>query len=302
MGRARLTGAQLRPDGQGVSGGYDNDAPFLALRSAPVDPCRPPDRTAEEPQLRRTATPAFHDGRARRGARKIRTNCKGLGAASRAARTTGSPAWPGRAAARRHPRLQATNSQPRRQRRQMQLIGKLMRSADVEPLRQAVNEMRARPRPGLAGAASGRALARRADRRRRRGHPLDRDEHPRRHATVAQRWSHRAQGRGAGPRKRSGRAFREALPVRPRAANGAMTTKPSVGRGARDPRPHRPRLGQRSRLGRRLRRQGHPGIARLAGRARRNRSLGNAPDPRRGGESSAPRCASSSTRSIATWC
>ena len=91
----------------------------------------------------------------------------------------------------------------------MQLIGKLMRSADVELARAARRRAPARPRPRLARAAPGRALARRAD-RRRRGDDALRQRHAgadlqRLRALVRNARKDAA----AAPEKRSGRAYRE---------------------------------------------------------------------------------------------
>ena len=95
-------------------------------------------------------------------------------------------------------------------RRQLQFIGKLMRSVDAEPLLAAVAAERLGPaRAGLA-ASRGRALAPRAGQRRRRPWLAGRSAHPDSDAQRLRALVLAARREGAlPPGQRHGRAWRE---------------------------------------------------------------------------------------------
>ena len=154
-------------------------------------------------------------------------------------------------------------------RRQMQYIGKLMRRADPEPLREAVAAMalgRAKDALALHESERWRSELVASDDALTRwtaAHP-DSDLQQLRSLIRAAR-----KDAAAVPEQRSGRAYRELFKfIRDQLRSGS----------------HRCRFGQRPGVERCLRRQGHPGAERLArAGAAQSRDVGNAADPRRAG-------------------
>ena len=182
-----------------------------ALPSIPTRPCRSP--RAADPTHRPT-TSTRHAERPSKTRRKRESHeLQALGEALlelRATTTSRRSASTSRCvdALARLPR--ASRSHEAR-RRQMQLIGKLMRRPTSSCAARRGRRAPARPRPRLARAAPGRALARRADRRRRRRSTRF-ARRARRRRPAALRALVRNARKDAGrarPSSASGRAYRE---------------------------------------------------------------------------------------------
>ena len=262
----------------------------------PADPDASPTRTtlgdraapaaAERPSKTRRKHESHELQIARRGA-------------ARAPRRPARDARPRRAAARCAPCRTPHRSHEAR-RRQMQLIGKLMRAADVELARAAVAERQlGRARDSLALHQA----------ERWRAELIADDAATTRFAARTPAPTCSSCARSCATRARTRRARPSSAAAAPTAScsSSSASTKAMADErgnaGARRPRPHRPGLGERPRVDRRLRGQGHPGAARLAvARAAQPDRLGDAPDRRRARRASARPCASSSTTRAATSC
>ena len=192
-----------------------------------------------------------------------RTTCRSSARRSSSCPKTGSQAC-------RSPRRCATrcaNSSARARhegrRRQMQYIGKLMRQADVEPMREAVAAMQ-------LGRAQGPLALHQAERwraellaERRRADALGRRAPGQPTCSSCAAWCARARKDAAlAPEQRSGRAYRELFQFIKEHSADERDVRSTP--GDFEPRPHRARLDQRPRVERRLRGQGHPGAAGLA--------------------------------------
>ena len=113
-------------------------------------------------------------GRARPGASRSRTNCRAWARPSRNCRRSDLTRLPLSETLLDAVRAWKRTTTHEGKRRQMQFIGKLMRGADVEPIRAAVIEMQLGRAQRFARPARSRALARAHSRERRGRHALDR--------------------------------------------------------------------------------------------------------------------------------